>query len=186
MVRNWHHYYTYRVVGRGRRTSCCRWRVSSTSTRRRTDLSRWYSPSSCDLYSPESSWNVCTTTHNHCRLHALWLHCLGAQRSGVPALLGPNLQNSARFITRLSQVYRKIDLRHWLKTCWHFSQEYRKLIYEHYLRRYYGFIRGLKPYFSANPFFSFSGLTTWIPQTVYCYLWTCPYLLFSFFLFYTF
>ena len=36
------------------------------------------------------------------------------------------------------------------------------------------FIPGLKPSFSANPaerslsFFS-SGLTTWIPQTVYCY-----------------
>ena len=29
-------------------------------------------------------------------------------------------------------------------------------------------------------------MTAWIPQTVYCYFWACPFLLFSFFLFYTF
>jgi len=28
---------------------------------------------------------------------------------------------------------------------------------------------------------SSSGLTAWIPQTVYCYFWACPFLLFSFF-----
>ena len=38
----------------------------------------------------------------------------------------------------------------------------------------HSFIPGLKPSFSANPShrslsFSSSGLTTWIPQTVYCY-----------------
>ena len=38
----------------------------------------------------------------------------------------------------------------------------------------HSFIPGLKPFFSANPSyrslsFSSSGLTTWIPQTVYCY-----------------
>ena len=38
----------------------------------------------------------------------------------------------------------------------------------------HSFIPGLKPSFSANPSnrspsFFFSGLTTWIPQTVYCY-----------------
>jgi len=37
----------------------------------------------------------------------------------------------------------------------------------------HSFIPGLKPSFTANPshcslFFSSSGLTTWIPQTVYC------------------
>jgi len=46
------------------------------------------------------------------------------------------------------------------------------------------FIPGLKPSFSANPShcsFSFSsGLTTWISQTVYCYFWAYPFLLFSF------
>ena len=38
----------------------------------------------------------------------------------------------------------------------------------------HSFIPGLKPFFSANPShrslsFSSSALTTWIPQTVYCY-----------------
>jgi len=38
----------------------------------------------------------------------------------------------------------------------------------------HSFIPGLKPSFTANPShcslsFSSSGLTTWIPQTVYCY-----------------
>ena len=42
----------------------------------------------------------------------------------------------------------------------------------------HSFIPGLKPSFSANPShcslsFSSSGLTTWIPQTVYCYSWAC-------------
>ena len=40
----------------------------------------------------------------------------------------------------------------------------------------HSFIPGLKLSFSANPshrnfFFSSSGFTTWIPQTVYCYFW---------------
>ena len=49
----------------------------------------------------------------------------------------------------------------------------------------HSFIPSLKPSFSANPShrrlsFSSSGLTTWIPQTVYCYFWADPFLLFSF------
>ena len=52
----------------------------------------------------------------------------------------------------------------------------------------HSFIPGLKPSFSANAShcslsFSSSGLTTWTPQTVYCYF--CAYL-FLLFLFYTF
>jgi len=49
----------------------------------------------------------------------------------------------------------------------------------------HSFIPGLKPSFSANlshhslSFFS-SGLTAWIPQTVYCYFWAYLFLLLSF------
>jgi len=47
------------------------------------------------------------------------------------------------------------------------------------------FIPGSKPPFSAYPShrslsFSSSGLTTRIPQTIYCYFWAYPFLLFSF------
>ena len=34
--------------------------------------------------------------------------------------LGADLQNILRFIVRLSWVYRKIDLRYWLKKCKNF------------------------------------------------------------------
>jgi len=50
----------------------------------------------------------------------------------------------------------------------------RVLIFFFLLLVFQAFIPGLKHSFSANPshcslFFSSSGLTTWIPQTVYCY-----------------
>jgi len=66
-------------------------------------------------------------------------------------------------------------------------------LYGHYLQTVipsptHSFIPGLKPSFSANPShrslsFSSSGLTTWIPKTVYCYFLAYSVFYFLVFLF---